>query len=89
MNTRQRIEESIVEICRELETLRGQNSDEANDRRTVLLEQLHLIGATAAFFGGYGAMKKLHDAAEEKVGNTNEIGDRLNRAWDLIGGWLA
>lgn len=83
------IAKSIVEICSELDELRGENNDEANARRVVLKEQLELIGATAAFFGRYEAMKKLHDAAEELVGNTNEVGDRLNRNWDMIGGWMA
>lgn len=83
------IEQSVVDICRELDELRGENNDEANARRTLLKEQLQLIGATAAFFGGYTAMKKLHDAAEELMDNTNEVGDRLNRTWDMIGGWAA
>lgn len=34
-------------------------------------------------------MKKLHDAAERLVGNTNKAGYYINLAWDRIGGWAA
>lgn len=81
------IEETIVEMTRELDELRGQNAPEVNARRDELYARLRLIGATAAFYGGYDAMKKLHDAAERLVGNTNKAGCYITRAWDGVGGW--
>ncbi|NCU67958.1 hypothetical protein GWK50_19230 (plasmid) [Acidovorax sp. 210-6] len=82
------MEQPTVAITRELDGLRGKADPEANARRDELYARLRLIGATAAFFGGYDGMKKLHDAAEQLVGNTNEAGYYVNRAWDL-GGRLA
>ena len=79
----------VVAMTAELRDLRGRSDYVANARRDHLYEQLRLVGMTAAFFGGYGAMKRLHDAAEDLVGNTNEVGYIINRAWDMVGGWLA
>ena len=81
------IEETIVEMTRELAELRGQSDPEIDARRDELYSRLRLIGATAAFYGGYDAMKKLHDAAERLVGNSNKAGYYISRAWDMIGGW--
>lgn len=83
------IQETIVEITRELDELRGERDPEPCMRRDELYVRLRLIGATAAFYGGYDAMKKLHDAAERLVGNTNEAGYYINKAWDMIGGWMS
>ena len=83
----QPIEEAIVEMTRELDVLRGQDAPEVNARRDDLYARLRLIGATAAFYGGYDAMKQLHDAVELLVGNTNKAGYYISRAWDKIGGW--
>jgi len=85
----QPIEQTIVEITRELNKLCGQRNPKAEIRRDELYAQLRLIGATAAFYDGYDAMKKLHDAAERLVGNTNDAGYYINRAWDMVGGWMA
>lgn len=82
------IEQTILEMTRELESLRHQG-DSAMPRREELFKQLRLIGMTASFFGGWDAMKKLHDAAENLVGNTNQAGFYLNNAWDMIGDWVA
>jgi hypothetical protein len=57
------------------------------DRNEAVIEKIRLIGTTAAFFGGFHAMEKLHDAAEALVGNDNSVGSRLNGLWDGIGGW--
>ena len=81
------IEETIVEMTRELAELRGQSDPEIDTRRDELYARMRLIGATAAFYGGYDAMKKLHDAAERLVGNSNKAGYYISRAWDMIGGW--
>ena len=78
-----------MEITRELSLLSGTDSPTAKARRDELYTQLRLIGATAAFYGGHDAMKKLHDAAEELVSQSNESGFYINRAWDMIGGWMA
>ncbi len=86
---KQPIEQTVVEITRELDTLRGKNSSRDQERRDELYLQMRLIGATAAFYGGFDAMKKLHDAVEQLVGNTNESGYYINRAWDMVGGWAA
>lgn len=79
----------IVDITRELKTLRGQDDAESNARREDLYHQLRLVGETAAFCGGFAAMTKLHNEAERLAGNTNEVGFFLNKAWDSIGGWAA
>lgn len=83
------IEQSIIEITQELAQLRGRDEFATNARRDELYARLRLVGATAAFFGGWDAMKKLHDAAEALSGNNNEAGYYINRAWDMIGGWAA
>ena len=55
----------------------------------ALKEKIQIAGMTASFFGGFAAMKRLHDAAEALVGNDNSIGYRLNYMWDGIRGWSA
>ena len=47
MENRQQFQNSFDEICRELESLRGQDNDEANARRTALIERLQFIGQDA------------------------------------------
>lgn len=54
-----------------------------------IVNKVQTIGRTAAWFGGFDAMKQLHDAAEETVGNDNSVGYQLNWMWDGIGGWWA
>lgn len=71
------IEQTLVDLVKNLD-------EERND---AAIEKIRLIGSTAAFFGGYPAMEKLHDAAEVLVGNDNSVGSRLNGLWDGIGGW--
>lgn len=83
------IQDQLIALTRELETLCGDDSGEATERRSVVREQIRTIGRTAAFFGGYEGMAKLHDACESRTGSTNEIGSVLNRTWDDIGGWWA
>jgi hypothetical protein len=48
-------------------------------------DKIRAIGQTAAFFGGFDGMTKLHDAFEKAGGDTY----KLNRLWDQIGGWCA
>lgn len=55
----------------------------------TLCDQIRVAGATAAFLGGFDAMEKLHNAAEELVGGNNSVGYWLNYMWDGIGGWCA
>jgi len=55
----------------------------------MLRDQIKLVGATAAFFGGFDAMEELHNAAEKLVGSDNSVGYWLNYMWDGIGGWYA
>jgi len=55
----------------------------------ALRDKVRTIGRVAAYFGGFDAMKKLHDAAEDAVGNDNSVGYWLNQFWDGIGGWWA
>lgn len=63
------------------------NQDKSEEAAQQIIDKLRLIGRTAAFFGGYDGMKRLHDAAEALVGSDNSIGYRLNYVWDGIGGW--
>lgn len=65
---------------------------ERQQRRVVgqlIVEKIHTVGHTAAFFGGWEAMKKLHDAAVELENADNRVGYWLNLMWDGIGGWWA
>lgn len=55
----------------------------------ALRDHIRVAGATAAFLGGFDAMKQLHNAAEELVGSNNSVGYWLNYMWDGIGGWAA
>lgn len=83
------IQEQLIGLSRDMIRLRGDSTTTATAERDKAREQIQLIGRTAAFFGGFDGMTKLHDACEAMTGNTNEIGDVLNRAWDGIGGWWA
>lgn len=83
------IEDQIIGLARRLRALRGVVGDEAAVEREAIKETLRTIGLTAAFFGGTGGMTKLHDAVEAMTGNSNEIGEVLNRTWDGVGGWWA
>lgn len=83
------IQAELIGLVREIESMRGDRSAEAEAAREVVREKIKLIGRTAAFFGGFDGMTKLHNAVEEMTGNRNEIGDVLNRTWDGIGGWWA
>lgn len=49
------------------------------------LEKIRLIGETAHYFGGYGAMSKIHNEFEKAGGDTF----KLNRLWDGVGVWAA
>ena len=83
------IEDQLIALTREMVSLRGDSSQEATDRRDIVREHIKIIGCTAAFFGGSEAMKKLHDACEDKTGKRNEVGEVLNLAWDGISNWWA
>lgn len=83
------IQDQLIALTRELETLCGDHSREATERRSVVREHIKIIGRAAALLGGFEAMMKLHDACELMTGRTNEIGSVLNRTWDGIGGWWA
>lgn len=77
----------LVAMVREFGSMdKGERKEE---KGRELLGKIRVSGHTAAFFGGYEAMKQLHDAAEELVGNDNSIGRVLNNEWDGIGGWWA
>lgn len=75
----------LVKLVQNFHQLGGYLSDKPEAE--ALLENIRIVGRTADFFGGYEAMKKLHDAAEELVGNDNSIGYWLNKNWDGIGSW--
>lgn len=79
------IERTIVEMVQKFDALEDKSTAEAH----AIVDQLRLIGSTAAFFGGYAGMIKLHDAAERIVGSDNSVGYYLNRMWDGIGGWCS
>jgi len=81
------IEEKIVALVKEWAGIERSQREQA--RGQEILHDLQLIGRTAAFFDGYWGMKKLHDAAEDIVGNDNSIGYWLNWMWDGIGSWCA
>lgn len=81
------IQDQLIGLSREMLVLRGDASHEASERRDLVREQIKIIGRTAAFFGGFDAMKRLHDACEAQTLFRNEVGDVLNRTWDGIGGW--
>lgn len=83
------IQQELIDLCRRLMQLRGGTSVEATSELDLVRAQIRLIGRTAAFFGGFGGMSKLHDACEEATGNRNEIGGVLNGAWDGIDNWCA
>ena len=82
------IDHQLFELVREWDRM---DSAERRDsaRGKAIQHDIELIGQTAAFFGGYDAMKRLHDAAEEIVGYDNSIGYWLNPLWDRIGGWCS
>ena len=84
----QPIEQHLVDLVREWD---GMDSAERRDsaRGKAILPDILLIGQTAAFFGGFDGMKKLHDAAEEIVGFDNSVGFWIHRLWDGIGGWCS
>lgn len=87
MNQTNRMPLRLVELVRSFERMSAEKRNgEAGEE---LLEMIHSIGYTAAFFGGFEAMKKLHDAAEAYVDNDNSVGYWLNQMWDGIGGWFA
>lgn len=88
MNTTN-IQEKLIALARQLITLRGDHSEKAESERDLVREKIQIIGLTAAFFGGFHGMTKLHDACEAMTGNRNEIGEVLNRAWDGIGDWCS
>ncbi len=81
------IQTQLIDLAREMEALRGRLDFDSTARRDEVRELIKTIGRTAAFFGGLDAMKRLHNACEAEIGNTNEVGDVLNRAWDGISGW--
>jgi hypothetical protein len=79
------IEVQLIALARRMTELRGVSGVDAE--RDAVREAIRTIGRTAVFFGGFDAMKRLHDAVEAMTGATNEIGFELNFAWDGIGGW--
>lgn len=79
------VEVQLIALARRMTALRGLTCVDVE--RDAVREAIRTIGRTAAFFGGYDAMKRLHDAVEDMTGSTNEIGYELNFAWDGIGGW--
>lgn len=81
------IEGQLIALARRMSEMRGESNVDAE--RDAVREAIRTIGRTAAFFGGYDAMKQLHDAVEDMTGATNEIGFELNFAWSGIGGWWA
>jgi hypothetical protein len=73
-----------------IKTWDGMTPDERrNPAGLALRNEVKAIGMTAAFFGDYDAMKRLHDAAEDLVGNDNSVGYWLNTMWDQIGDWCS
>jgi len=74
----------LVALVREFEELSSAERGDAEGQ--ALKTQIRLAGLCASFFGGYDGMKRLHDAAEQLVGNDNSIGFRLNYMWDGVGG---
>lgn len=83
------IEEQLIGLVRDMIRLRGDTSSSAETERDQVREKIQIIGRTAAFFGGFDGMTKLHDKCEAMTGNRNEIGGVLNLAWDRIGGWCS
>lgn len=83
------IQEQLIGLARDMIRLRGNSTVEADAERDQVREKIQIIGRTAAFFGGFDGMTKLHDACETMTGNRNEIGHVLNLAWDGIGVWCA
>lgn len=81
-----RIENELIQLTQTIARLRGDHSAQAENERDAAREKIHIIGRTAAFFGGFDGMTKLHDACEVISPGT---GSELNRAWDGIGGWWA
>lgn len=79
------IEQTLVELVKEYDAM--DSNERRADKGQAIRKNIQLIGLTAAFFGGYDAMIKLHDAAEELVGSDNSVGYYLNQIWDGIGGW--
>lgn len=82
-----KIENTIVELIKEYDAMDSDARDEV--RGQVIVKDIRLIGNTAAFFGGYDGMTKVHDAAEALAGKDNSVGYWLNKMWDGIGGWWA
>lgn len=80
-------DELLVELILEWDLMSEDQRKSAQGQR--ILSEVQLIGITANYFGGYEGMRKLHDAAEARVDNSNQVGYWLNRMWDLIGSWLA
>jgi hypothetical protein len=77
----------LVSVVRQYE--RMDNDKRQSSVGVTLLDQVKVAGATAAYFGGFDAMEKLHNAAEGLVGEDNSVGYWLNYMWDGIGGWAA
>jgi hypothetical protein len=82
------IDHHLFTLVREWDRM---EQDERRDsaRGKAIRHDIELIGQTAAFFGGFDGMKKLHDAAEQIVGFDNSVGFWINRLWDGIGGWCS
>jgi hypothetical protein len=81
------IENVLIELVQEWDDMDKQQRQGA--RGQAILHDIRLIGQTADFFGGFDGMKKLHDATERMVGNTNAVGFHLNLLWDRIGSWCS
>ena len=83
------IQEQLIGLTGDMIRLRGTSTAQADSERNQVRDKIQIIGRTAAFFGGFDGMTKLHNACEAMTGNCNEVGDVLNRAWDGIGGWFS
>ena len=75
------IQNQLIDLARDMIRLRGDRSAAADAERDQVREKIEIIGRTAAFFGGFDGMTKLHNECEAMTGKTNEIGDVLNREW--------
>lgn len=81
--------QAVADISKELREMSGQQEVIAVARSSELYERLRLIGLTASCFGGSNAMKSLFKGAEEIIGDSNELGLHISRAWQGMEGWIA
>lgn len=84
-----KIEDELVRLAQKLIALQGDSSGQAKLERDQAREKIKFIGSTANCFYGQFGMQYLHDECEALTGNSNQIGQVLNVAWDGIGDWYA